>query len=166
MCTGSHCIVQWCSEENWNVVVLGLFFTAFIWKLWLQRDALLLALCRKLMGLQRQNYTDDIWMGQMPFLLGFEGLSRFRVRSICREIAQSGEIFPDLGGNRAKRSLKHIFSLKMKQWIWSQKLCHGRHLSHQDGVARRSPAGRDVHARLHMKGPQSATVSNGNGTFL
>lgn len=50
-----------------------------------------------------------------------------------------------------------------------RELCLGRrlcHLSHQDEAAGRSPAPWDVHARLHMKGPQSATVSNGNGTFL
>lgn len=37
---------------------------------------------------------------------------------------------------------------------------------HQDEAAGRSPAPWDEHATLHMKGPQSATVSNGNGTFL
>lgn len=48
---------------------------------------------------------------------------------------------------------KYVFIRKCNTALEHKKLCHGCHVSHQDGVARRSPAGRDVHARLHMKGP-------------
>lgn len=147
-------------------------FSFFGWHLEafaLEHDTLLLAVCRKLMGLrQRLTQMTFEWAKHLS-LLGFGGgQSQFRVHSVCSEVAQWGAT-----RDWSLFFLWHLTALfktrfirNMQPCIWSQELCHGCHLSHQDGAARRSPAGRDVHARLHMKGPQSATVSNGNGTFL
>lgn len=44
-----------------------------------------------------KNYTDDIWTGQMPFLLRLERLSRFGVHSVFSRVAQWGEPLHNMG---------------------------------------------------------------------